>query len=103
MPTTIALPTLKELQQHVLTVLCEHDRLDAAQTPLFQALITRSKRPCGLFFQVCGPRLLKTYAVWAGEENRILFYDNTGCRFAETRLSDSPDPARLADPRRLAA
>jgi hypothetical protein len=96
MEHTLALHTLKELRQHVLDVLCSHDQLDPGQTPLAQALITRRNRPCGLFFQARGPRLLKTYAVWAGEEGRILFYDNSGTRFAETRLSDSPDPSRLA-------
>jgi hypothetical protein len=73
-----------------------HDNLEPSQTPLFQALMTRRDKPCGLFFQVQGPRLLKTYAVWAGEENRILFYDSTGERFAETRLSDAPDPLKAA-------
>ena len=96
MDAVVSLPTLDELRGHVLQVLCAHDRLDAAQTPLRQALIRRRDRPCGLFFQVQGPRMVKTYAVWAGEENRILFYDSTGLRFAETRLSDGPDPVKLA-------
>jgi hypothetical protein len=39
---------------------------------------------------------VRTYAVWAGEEDRILFYDGTGVRFAETQLGDAPDPGRLA-------
>ena len=43
-----------------------------------------------------GPALLKTYAVWAGEEDRVLFYDNTGVRFAQVRLSNAPDPSALA-------
>jgi hypothetical protein len=98
MPTVAALPTLEVLRQHVLDLLCTHDHLDPAQTPLRQSLITRRDKPCGLFFQVQGPRLLKTYAVWAGDENRILFYDSTGERFAETRLSDAPDPLKLAEP-----
>lgn len=102
------LPTLDELRRHVLDTLCAHDRLDPTQTPLQQAVINRAGRPCGLFFQVQGPRLLKTYAVWAGEEDRILFYDSTGLRFKETRLSEGPDPRRLAvsersEQRRLAA
>jgi hypothetical protein len=96
MNTVAALPTLDELRRHVLKVLCAHDQLDPEQTPLHQAVITRSGRPCGLFFQVQGPRLLKTYALWAGEENRILFYDSTGLRFGEVRLSDGPDPLKLA-------
>ena len=56
----------------------------------------RRGKPCGLFFEVAGPRLLRTYAVWAGEENRILFYDTSGLRFGEVRLSEAPDPLKLA-------
>jgi hypothetical protein len=96
MDAVAALPTIDELRSYVLRMLCSHDHLDPSQTPLDQAVIRRSGRPCGLFFQVQGPRLLKTYAVWAGEEHRILFYDSTGLRFAETRLSDEPDPMKLA-------
>ena len=96
MHTVVSLPTLDELRRHVLKVLCTHDQLDPEQTPLHQAAITRGGRTCGLFFQVQGPRLLKNYAVWAGEENRILFYDTTGTRFAENRLCDAPDPLKVA-------
>ncbi len=90
------LPTLEELLTHVLNKLCENDNLDPTQTPLLRAVITRRGKPCGLFFQAQGPRLLKTYAVWAGEEDRILFYNCNGERVAETKLSDGPDPRRLA-------
>ncbi len=91
----LPLPTLDQLRQYVLHTLCERDRLDPDQATLRQALVRRGSRPCGLFFQVQGPRLLRTYAVWAGEEHRILFYDSTGERFAEARLSDAPDPQKL--------
>ena len=90
------LSTLEQLRRHVHIRLCAHDRLDPEQTPLHHALILRKGKPCGVFFQIQGPRLLKTYAVWAGEENRILFYDCTGVRFAQTRLSKAPDPCKLA-------
>ena len=86
-----SLPTLDELRHYVLLKLCDHDRLDPAQTPLQQTLITRRGRSCGIFFRVQGPRLLNTYAVWASDENRILFYDCTGIRFAESRLCEAPD------------
>jgi hypothetical protein len=95
-PAVVALPTVEELRKHVLQTLCAHDRLEPGNTPLHQAIIKRSGRACGLFFQVQGPRMLKTYAVWAGEEDRILFYDSTGLRFAETRLSEAPDPQKIA-------
>ena len=90
------LPTLEDLKQHVHLKLCEPDRLDPEQTPLLQTLITRRGKPCGLFFQAQGPRLVKTYAVWAGDENRILFYNSSGERFGETRLSEAPDPKQIA-------
>lgn len=94
--TFAAFSKLDELRAHVHQVLCSHDRLDPIQAPLHEAVVSRKGKPCGLFFQIQGPRLLKTYAVWAGEENRILFYDSHGLRFAETRLSDAPDPRKLA-------
>jgi hypothetical protein len=96
MDTVVCLPTLEMLRDHVRQVLCAHDQLDPDQTPLHQAVITRSGRPCGLFFQVQGPRRVKTYAVWAGEEDRILFYDSNGQRFSQVRMSEAPDPLKLA-------
>jgi hypothetical protein len=96
MDRVACLPTIEELSHHVLCRLCEPDHLDPAQTPLLKAVITRRGQPCGLFFQAQGPRLLKNYAVWAGDESRILFYNCNGERIAETRLSEAPDPRRLA-------
>jgi len=96
MDAVVSLPTLEALTGYILQTLCAHDQLDPRQTPLHRGVIKRSGRTCGLFFQVQGPRQLRTYAVWAGEEGRILFYDSTGARFGETRLSDAPDPQKPA-------
>jgi hypothetical protein len=85
------LPTLEQLRNHVHLKLCEPDRLDPTQTPLLQKVIIRQGKACGLFFQVHGPRLLKNYAVWTGDENRILFYNSSGKRIAETHLSKGPN------------
>jgi hypothetical protein len=95
-PPVAALPTLAALRRRVLEVLCARDGLDPGQTPLQEAVVRRAGRPCGLFFHVQGPRLLKAYAVWAGAEHRVLFHDGAGTRFAETRLSAAPDPRTLA-------
>jgi hypothetical protein len=95
MDAVACLPTLEQLRQHVRATLCQHDQLDPEQTPLHQSVITRSGRPCGLFFLIQGPRMVKTYAVWAGEEGRILFYDSQGQRFAHVRLSEGPSPREL--------
>ena len=89
------LPTLELLLKHVHEVLCHKDQLDPAQTPLAHSVLLRRGQPCGLFCHVQGPRLLKNYAVWAGDENRILFYDGSGERFGEVRLSEAPDPRML--------
>ncbi len=96
MAAVLALATFDDLRWHVREILCNHDNLDPGQTPLGQSIIRRRGRPCGLLFQVEGPRLLRNHAVWAGDESRVLFYDSTGARFAETRLSESPDPEKLA-------
>jgi hypothetical protein len=92
----VSVPTVEQLRSHVLSTLCAHDQLDPVQTAMHEALIVRAGKPCGLFFLVHGPRLLKTHALWAGEENRVLFYDSTGARFAESRLSEGPDPLDAA-------
>jgi hypothetical protein len=96
MEAFVSLPTLEKLRDYVLKTLCAHDQLDPRQTPLYQGVIQRRGRPCGLFFQASGPRMLKTYAVWAGEEDRILFYDSTGMRYLQARLSEAPDPYGLS-------
>ena len=85
-----ALPSLEALRHHVLETLSQHDHLDPAQTPLRETVITRRGQPCGIFFELQGPRLLKSYAVWAGDENRILFYDSVGERFAESIARPAP-------------
>jgi hypothetical protein len=86
------------LRRHVRQTLCARDGLDAGQTPLHEAVIRRAGLPCGLFFQVRGPRLLTGYAVWAGPERRILFYDAAGERFGMP-----PPPSASASARRPAA
>lgn len=96
MRDVIRVPTLNDLRRHVRQTLCSHDRLDPGDTALHESLILRAGRPCGLFFQAQGPRLLKNYAVWAGDERRILFYNSTGLRFGESRLTEGPSPRELA-------
>jgi hypothetical protein len=87
----VSLPTLDELKSFVVKVLCAQDRLDPEQTELRHSLIHQAGKPCGLLFRIQGPRRLTAYAVWPSNESRILFYDSAGARFAETRLSDSPE------------
>ena len=92
--TVVPLPTLDLLYEYVQKTLCDRDRLDPAATPFFAADLKRSGRICGTLFHIEGPRMLKNSAVWTEEEHRILFYDSTGTRFHEVRLSDSPEATR---------
>jgi hypothetical protein len=89
--SVMALPTKESLNRFVRDLLCSHDRLDPMQTPMYRSTIRRSGHPCGAIFHVEGPRLLRTSAVWSGEEHRILFYDSVGTKFSEVRLSEGPD------------
>lgn len=89
----IACATLEELAAHVQQVLCDKDALDPAQTPLYRTPLKRGARLCGMVFHVDGPRLLRTSAVWSADDDRVIFYDSSGMRFSETRLSESPSLA----------
>ena len=91
----VALPTWEELAGFVHQTLCRQDALDPAQTPLVRTPLVRGRRACGVLFHVEGPRLLRTSAVWAADENRVLFYDSTGARVREVRLSESPDAVEV--------
>jgi hypothetical protein len=84
--SAMTVATLDELKAHVRNVLCLHDRLDARQIEMRQAWITRAGQRCGLWFQVTGPRQMRTYAIWSEAEQRILFYESKGERFAESKL-----------------
>ena len=92
----LALPVLGELAAYVHKTLCQQDSLDPDLTPLHRTTLARAGRPCGAVFHVEGPRMLRTSAVWAADDHRIIFYDSTGQRSRAVRLSESPDPADLA-------
>ena len=87
----VALPTPNALAGFVHATLCEADALDPGQCALHSVRLTRGGRPCGVLFYVEGPRRLRPSAVWAADENRVLFYGTTGERAGEVRLSEAPD------------
>ena len=91
-PTVVAIPTGEDLAAFVHQTLCTQDALDPHQTPLFRTPLKKRNRVCGVLFHVEGPRLLRTSAVWSADEDRIIFYDSTGTRVSEVRLSESPPP-----------
>ena len=89
-PAVVAFAAVEELAAYVHQVLCERDALDPAQAPLFRTSLRKAGRACGLVFHVEGPRLMRTSAVWSTDDDRIIFYDSTGTRFQEVRLSEGP-------------
>lgn len=92
METTVtAFPTVDELAAFVHGVLCEKDKLELKQTPLYRTPLIKRDRDCGIVFHVEGPRLLRTSAVWTADADRIIFYDSTGTRFHTVELSEGPD------------
>jgi hypothetical protein len=88
--SVVACAAVEELAAFVHQVLCDRDALDPNQTPLFRTPLRKGARVCGLVFHVEGPRLLRTSAVWSADDDRVLFYDSTGVRFREVKLSESP-------------
>ena len=86
----VAFAAVEDLAAFVHRMLCDKDALDPAQTPLFRTPLRSGGRACGLIFHVEGPRLLRTSAVWSADDDRIIFYDSTGTRFREVRLSEGP-------------
>ncbi len=94
--TTAALPSVEELCRYVQSKLCAGGDLDPRYTPFYTTVLRKKGRPCGMFFHVQGPRMMRAYAVWSADENRVLFYDGQGNRVAETVLSEGPDPAHAA-------
>ncbi len=96
MDSVIRLPNLDNIKQHVHEKLCQKENLDPSSAPLRLNKITRSGKMCGYFFEVKGPRMVRCYALWAGDEERILFYDSSGQRFAETKVHEGLDLRRIA-------
>jgi hypothetical protein len=89
-PTVVAFTAVEDLAAYVHQVLCDKDALDPQQAPIFRTPLKKGGRACGVVFHVEGPRLLRTSAVWSADADRIIFYDSTGTRFGEVKLSESP-------------
>lgn len=60
------------------------------QVQIRRTLVRQGQESIGLAIRVEGPRLMRSHAIWAERENRILFYDSAGHRFAIVKLSESP-------------
>jgi hypothetical protein len=98
----IACAALEDLAAYIHQVLCDKDSLDPAQAPLFRTPLRKGSRVCGMMFHVKGPHLLQTSAVWSADDDRVIFYDSSGIRFTEVRLSESPELSEKSVEERVA-
>jgi len=89
-------PTPDDLGSFVRQTLCDHDNLDPTQTAFFRTPVVRGGRVTGFVFHLEGPRLLRTSAVWAADDGRLVFYDSTGQKLRAVSLPAVPDSPRRA-------
>ena len=77
------------LRQFVHEVLCNHNQLEIGAFQMTETVLTRSGKPCGIFFCLHGPRSVKLTAVWETDGNSIFFYGSTGERQHRTQVPNS--------------
>jgi hypothetical protein len=78
------------IRRYVNQTLCEKDRLEADQFPLYEQILKRGGEPCGVYFYLYGPRSLCLTAIWETDSNTIMFYGSRGERFRKTQLVAPP-------------
>lgn len=78
-----------ELYDYVNETICLHNHLKKDSFHMTKRLLRRSGRPCGIFYCVHGPRMVKLTAIWEAEKNQILFYGPTGEKVQQTKILDS--------------
>ena len=86
----LQLDNLKDLRSYVHQTICDQNELECSAFQVTERILVRSKRPCGIFFCLHGPRSVKLTAIWETDRNTILFYNSTGERVAKTQLVQAP-------------
>jgi hypothetical protein len=82
--------SVHDLREYVSLTLCEHYQLQIGAFQITERLLKRGGRPCGIYFCLHGPRLLKFTAIWDRDRNQVLFYGSRGERFQKTQLIEAP-------------
>ncbi|MDO4576155.1 MAG: hypothetical protein Q4D98_13185 [Planctomycetia bacterium] len=85
----LSITNSSELNAYVNETLCHHNHLKKDAFQMTKRVLTRSGRPCGIFYCLHGPRMVKFTAIWEMEKNQVLFYGPTGEKFQQTKLLDS--------------
>lgn len=78
--------TLPELRSFIREMLCAKENLISEQFPVNETILRRGEEPCGLQFQLFGPRMIRLGAIWATDHNVIYFYAANGERYLKVRL-----------------
>ena len=94
-PVVYSTTSMLELEQFMIVHLCDQERLDVEQVQRRRSVMRQGAEIRGMIVRVEGTRLTRSHAIWAALENRVLFYNSAGQRFAEVRLADSPDLTTL--------
>jgi hypothetical protein len=89
-PVVFSTHSLLELEQFISRALCEQERLDQQQMVVKRSLIRRQQQLVGVVFRVDSWHRRHGHALWIEAENRVLFYNSAGARFAEVSLLDAP-------------
>jgi hypothetical protein len=91
MPTdSQRLDDITAIRRYVNQTLCDQDRLESDQFPLYERILKRDGEPCGVYFYLYGPRSLCLTAIWETDSNTIMFYGSRGERFRKTQLIAPP-------------
>lgn len=88
--SSAVIQTLDDLRFYVKNILCLENQLELDAFPLTERLLTRSEKPCGIYFCLHGPRAVKLSAIWETQFNTVLFYGQTGERFHKAQLVEAP-------------
>jgi len=81
---------LDELREYIHRTLCEHNELEINAFRMTERILVRRGLPCGLYFCLHGPRVVKLTAIWETERNTVLFYDAVGQRVQRCQLAYAP-------------
>jgi len=82
--------SLEDLRDYVNETLCEHYQLQIDAFEMTERVLRRAGKPCGVYFCLHGPRMVRFTAIWETDRNCILFYGPTGERFLKTQLLEAP-------------
>ena len=85
----LSISNCSELSDYVNETLCYHNQLKKDAFQMTKRLLVRSGRPCGIFYCLHGPRMVKFTAIWEKDNNQVLFYGPTGEKVQQTKLLDS--------------